>query len=303
MKRILVPCDFSAPSRQAYKFAVTIASASGGEIFVLHTISFLNLYESTFANQPYPLDAIESKKIADNATATFDRMKKMHPSPSNVTVSFFPVQDYLLPAVLTFTEERKIDLIVMGTHGASGMEEFFIGSNTEKVVRFSPVPVIAVRNAPYFGSIRNIVFPNSLELNQTELIAQVKKLQELFDATLHILLVNTPTRFQTDQDAIEAMHEFAKHYSLKHYTVNFRNNPNERDAIIDFVNEINGDMLAMATHGRRGLAHLFNGSLTETVVNHVECPIWTYSLHKKDRPIKSVDQDHALQLPTTARKH
>lgn len=281
MTKVLVPCDFSAPSRQAYKFAVTLASASGGEIFVLHTIAFPFFYESTFGVQPYPLDAIDWKKVVDNASETFERMKKMHPAPSNVNVSFLPVQNYLLPAIRIFTDENKIDLIVMGTHGVSGMEEFFIGSNTEKVVRFSSVPVIALRKAPYFGSIRNIVFPNTLELNQTDLIAHVKKLQELFDATLHILLVNTPMHFQKDQDANEAMHEFAKHYSLKHYTVNFRNNPNERDAIIDFVNEIKADMLAMATHGRRGLAHLFNGSITETVVNHVECPIWTYSLHKK----------------------
>jgi len=280
MKKILVPCDFSVAARQAYKFAIELASTSKGEIFVVHAMAFPVVYESTFGIQPYTLDVFEMKKLEDNAKETFERMKKAHPAPSNVPVTFFPVQDYLLHSIRAFTEEKKIDLIVMGTHGSSGLEEFFIGSNTEKVVRFSAVPVIALRKAPFFSSIKNIVLPNTLELNQTDLIAHVQSLQKFFDATLHILLVNTPIRFKTDQEAKEAIHEFAKHYKLKNYTANFRNDAHEQNGIINFVHEIKADMLAMATHGRKGLAHLFVGSLTEAVVNHVDCPIWTYSTHK-----------------------
>jgi nucleotide-binding universal stress UspA family protein len=94
-------------------------------------------------------------------------------------------------------------------------------------------------------------------------------------------LINTPTRFRKDQEAKEAILEFAKHYKVENYTVNVRNAFDERNGIIDFVHETKADMLAMATHGRRGLAHLFVGSLTENVVNHVDCPIWTYSVHKE----------------------
>ena len=134
MKRILVPCDFSAPARQAYKFAIELATASKGEVFVINTIAIPILYETTFGVQPYPLGALEMQKLEDNAKQAFEKMKKAHPAPSDITVRFFPLDDYLLPGIKVFTEEKKIDLIVMGTNGSSGMEEFFIGSNTETIL-------------------------------------------------------------------------------------------------------------------------------------------------------------------------
>ncbi len=75
---------------------------------------------------------------------------------------------------------------------------------------------------------------------------------------------------------MDLLEEFARHYDLSHYTLNTRNDFSEQDGIINFTHEIKADMIAMGTHGRRGLAHLFMGSVTEDVVNHVDCPIWTF---------------------------
>ena len=281
MKRILVPCDFSKPARQAYKFAINLATASKGEVIVLYNIPTPVIYETTFGIQPFPLNPNDIKELEDNARKAFERMKKAHPAPSNMPISFFALNSEAVDGILKFSKKRKIDLIVMGTHGSSGFEEFMVGSTTEKIVRLSTVPVIALRTAPFFSSIKNIVFPTTLALNQRELIKRIKSLQKFFDAKLHILLVNTPSHFQKDQDAKEALQEFIKFYSLNNYTINFRSNSTEREGILEFVHEINADMLAMGTHGRQGLAHLFTGSITGSVVNHTDCPIWTYRLRKK----------------------
>lgn len=276
MKKILVPCDFSTAARQAYKFAVELANAEEGEVFVLHAITFPIVYETTFGVQPYQLNTEEVRKMTENAKDTFERMQQAHPAPSSVPVTFYTIHDYLLPSIRSFAEQKRIDLIVMGTSGSSGLEEAFIGSNTEKVVRFATIPVIAIRNAPFFSSIRNIVFANTMELNQTELMLRIKKLQKFFNSRLHLLMINTPTQFLRDLDAKRIMETFVNHYQLENYTINFRNNTHVREGILDFVSEIKADMLAMGTHGRRGIAHLFFDSVTESVVNRVECPIWTY---------------------------
>jgi len=105
----------------------------------------------------------------------------------------------------------------------------------------------------------------------------VKRITDLYQPSLN----NTPTRFKRDQEASEAIHGFVNHYYLKNYTANFRNDANKRNGIINFVHEIKADMLAMATHGRKGIAHLFTGSLTEVVVNHMDCLVWTHSIHRK----------------------
>lgn len=281
MKRILVPCDFSAPARQAYKFAINLATASKGEVIVLYNIPTPIIYETTFGIQPYPLDPEAIEELEKNARRAFERLKKVHRAPVNVPVNFFTLNEEMVRGIIKFSKKRKIDLIVMGTHGSSGFEEFMVGSNTEKIVRLSTVPVIALRKAPFFSSIKNIVFPTTLKLNQTELIKRIKSLQKFFNARLHILLINTHRSFRIEQDAKEALQEFVKHYKLTNYTVNFRSSWTERDGIINFAQQTKADMVVMATHGRQGLAHLFTGSITESVVNHIKCPIWTYSLGKQ----------------------
>lgn len=278
MKKILVPSDFSAPSKEAYKFALEIASISKGEIYVIHNIDQPLIYESAFGIHPYAIDSEARKKQGVQATQAFNKIRETFYTPANITVHFQMLYDFILPGIRAFIDEHQIDLVIMGTSGSSGLEEFLIGSNTEKIVRSSPVPVIAVRKASAYGAIQHIVFPSDLELNQSDLVAHVVNLQEFFKAKLHILTVATPSHFRTDQQAQEALSEFARHYRLKNYTLNFRSNFDERDGILNFAKEIQAKMIAIGTHSKKGLKHLVSGSIAESVVNHLECPVWTYSI-------------------------
>ncbi|WP_276370203.1 universal stress protein [Chryseolinea sp. H1M3-3] len=278
MKRILVPCDFSKPSKEAYKFALELAMVSKGEIFVVHAVELPLMYETAFGIQPYPADPELVKKMDAQANDAFQKMKQAYYSPVPIAIHFTLTYDFVLPSLRAFIQENAIDLVVMGTHGSSGLEEFLIGSNTEKVVRFSPVPVLSVRTAKGYGGIQNIVFPSTLALNQTDLVQHVVSLQEFFKAKLHIVFINTPENFKTDEEGRSMLEEYAKHYNLKNYTLNFKNNFSERDGILDFAEDIKADMIAMATHSRKGLKHFFLGSVAESVVNHLDCPVWTYSI-------------------------
>lgn len=283
MKRILVPCDFSKPAIEAYKFAVDLAAASRGEVLVMHAIALPMLTETTFGIQPHPLDTMEFRKLERHSTEAFGRMKKSYPAPKDVQVKFLALEDYLLPGIHHMTEETGIDLIVMGTNGSAGMEEFFVGSNTEKVVRQSRVPVIALRQRPLLKGIKKIVLPTTLEPCQDAFMERVKALQAFFGASIHVLFLNPVTLFSSEREARDAMLEFASHYGLKDFTVNIRHHHSEATGIIDFVHETEGDLLAMGTHGRQGLARLFSGSVTEKVVNHVDCPIWTCNIRKNQK--------------------
>jgi nucleotide-binding universal stress UspA family protein len=117
-------------------------------------------------------------------------------------------------------------------------------------------------------------------LDQVNLVARIKEVQSSFSAKLHLLLVNTPYNMKRTIDETQMMEGYAKHYKLEDYTLNTRNDFHVEDGIINFAHEIKADMIAMGTHGRRGLAHLFMGSVAEEVVNKVDCPIWTCSIKK-----------------------
>jgi K+-sensing histidine kinase KdpD len=124
------------------------------------------------------------------------------------------------------------------------------------------------------------VFPNSLETDQEDLVQHVKVLQDFLKATLHIVWINTPGNFTSDNITMVRLKEFAKRFMLKNYTLNVFNDTFEDSGVINFAHSINADMIAMGTHGRRGLNHVMAGSVAEDVVNHIDCPIWTYTIKK-----------------------
>ncbi|HEY9487066.1 MAG TPA: universal stress protein, partial [Chryseosolibacter sp.] len=147
-------------------------------------------------------------------------------------------------------------------------------------VRRSPVPVLVLKDY-YRRPIKDIVFPNTLDTEKQEkLIEKVKALQAFFKAKVHILYVNTPTNFTADDDTTERLKQFAKQFMFRNYTLNIYNYPFEEEGIIYFTKSIKANMIAMGTHGRKGLAHFLNGSLAEDVVNHADCPIWTFATPK-----------------------
>ncbi len=272
MKRILVPCDFSPTAKEAYTFALNLAGLTDAEVMVVKAIDFPFMYETAYAEVTY-FDPGFLLDLQRDAEQNFVELKKGHKRQDKITLHVS--QGSVTQVIQNAIKNLRADVVVMGTNGSSGFKEYMIGSNTEKIVRFSPVPVIAIRQAVLTASIQNIVVPTTLERNQHELMNKIKELQLLFNAKLHILVVNTPIRMARTEDRQAALADFAKHYDLSNYTVNIRDDYNEEDAILSFTKEIGGDLIAMGTHARKGLAHLFMGSISEDVVNHGSCPIWT----------------------------
>lgn len=278
MKRILIPTDFSDSSQIAFKFALDLAKEANAKLFVVHMIAMPLLPETTFGIQPRPSDPKLLKELKSRAATAFQKMKRNF--PTRIAVSFHSMVDHVVHGIRTFTLQNKIDLIVMSSHGASSMNEFFFGSTAEQIARLSPVPVISIPKQIAFRSIKDIVFPTTLESDQKPLMKDLKELQQFFKAKLHVLLVNTPTHFYSENQAAMELEKFGKHYKLHNYSLNFRSNPLERDGILEFMNEIRGDMIAMPTHGRTGLVRFVKGSITESVLNRTDHPIWTWKLKK-----------------------
>jgi nucleotide-binding universal stress UspA family protein len=272
MKKILVPCDFSGPSIQAFKFAAELASVSKGEIYLLNVMEMPVLHSSLFA----PVIAYEKsflKDIRAKANKNFEKLVDRY--AKKVKVQFFVERGTVAEMVNKFIARKKIDLVIMGTHGTSGFKEFAIGSNTEKVVRSSKVPMMAVRIAPKKAAFENIIFPTNLKLEQKKTVTDIKALQNFFKAKLHILYVNDPANFTRDIFTETKLNEYAKRNQFKNYQIHIYNDIDTENGIINFSSRFKSKLIAMATHGRTGLSHLLSGSVAEDVVNHLDCPIWT----------------------------
>jgi len=273
MKKILVPCDFSDTALQAFRYACEIATVSKGEIYLLNIIELPSIHTSLFV----PAQAYESvflKGIKLKAHRNFEKMKAKWAGKVKVHLSL--EQGSVTTTIKKFVDRKRIDLIVMGTHGSSGIKEYAVGSNTEKIVRASKVPVIAIKKSVSISSIKNLILPIKIEASK-KLTTSVKALQSLLKAQLHLLYVNTPSNFIPDRHTEPKLIEFARQHELKNCSIHIYNDIDEEEGIINFSAKFKNKMIAMATHGRTGINHLMTGSITEDVVNHIDCPIWTIS--------------------------
>jgi len=280
MKNILVPVDFSQPSREAFKVALDIAKRTKGKITMLHVIYLPVIYDTSMGGDTLGYNPILLDQMQKDATKELEKMKEESTGAVdiNIELEFGDV----VGGIKSNIEKFGSDMVIMGSSGMLGIPSFIVGSITEKIVRHSPVPVLAVRERFTLDSVKNIVLPSTLELNQSDFIKEAKKLQEFFKATLHILLINTPGKFMRDADAEEAFREFTRHYSLSNVKTYFRNYKNEDEGVLDFAHGEKMDLIAMGTHARKGLSHLFNGSITEDIVNEITIPMWTCHLKTAD---------------------
>ncbi|MEO9804900.1 MAG: universal stress protein [Reichenbachiella sp.] len=283
MKKILVPYDFSRYATNAMDFAGQIAKSINGEIILLHVIdppmgSSFNTYgEIELEDQTdklYMLKLIEKTEETLNVVATNEKYE------SN-KIDYKVVVGNPFESISKEISDSDVDLIVMGTKGSTGLEEYLLGSNTEKVVRFANCPVLSVPNKVNAESIKNIAFATNLEDDQDFIVKELQMYQHLFGATLHLVWVNT---FQVNQDlemVKNKLNELAERNELTKFEVHIYNAINAERGIMHFAEWQNMDMIALATHGHKGLAHLFIGSIAEDIVNQAKRPVWTYSTHPK----------------------
>jgi nucleotide-binding universal stress UspA family protein len=176
----------------------------------------------------------------------------------------------------TIIAEQKVDLVVMGTRGKTNLESMVIGTNTERVVRHSHCPILTVHKKPTSVDFKNIVYATAMSKDEEVFSRIVKSTQRLYDSTIHLVRINTPGDFQRDKVVKEYMNKFAKSLQLKNFTINIYNDISEEAGILYFADSINADLIAMATHGRTGFAHVLAGSIAEEVVSKASRPVLTF---------------------------
>ena len=178
--------------------------------------------------------------------------------------------------IRTIIAEHKVDLVVMGTVGRTGVDKMLIGSTTEKVIRSSHCPVLTIQKKPVTTDFKNIVYATAMSKDEEVFSRIVKRTQQIYNSTIHLVRINTPGDFQRDYIVKGYMEKFAKTLGLKNCTLNIFNDLSIEEGIIRFADQIDGDLIAMATHGRSGFAHVIAGSVAEEVANVSKRPVLTF---------------------------
>ncbi|MEC4003240.1 universal stress protein [Flavobacterium sp. SUN052] len=274
MKKILIPTDFSETAEYALKVAAQIAKKNNGEIILLHMLELPHQGG----------DAVNSgtdiPEIMFFKNAAISKLEDLMDEEylDGLKVSEIVQFEMAFDGILKISQLNNVDLIVMGSHGASGYKEMFIGSNAEKVVRHSEVPVLIIKKEAETFEVNNFVFASDFSDEVKKPFAKAVEFANKFDATLHLVTVNTPNNFKSTSDAVETMHKFLSGFDVKKVETHIYNETNIEKGILNFANSVNADLIGMSTHGRKGLSHFFNGSISEDLVNHATKPVVTFKI-------------------------
>ena len=141
IRRILFPTDFSERAEAAWEYAQTVASAFNAEIHLLHVLQepVTMLPESALAVAP---PAVNMPELMEAAEQGLDRISQ---STSNSVTNRSVVSGPPAEEIVRYARDAGVDLIVLGTHGRTGLAHVLLGSVAEKIVRKAPCPVLTVR--------------------------------------------------------------------------------------------------------------------------------------------------------------
>ena len=275
MYKILVPVDFSKKSEFAVKMSAQIGKKIKSEIHLLHLVELPSGIVDMGAGSNFSIPA------------SMMYLRKVKEKIIHLTNTFFD-SDHIIKysikfenpfeGIRNYTQKNDINLIVMGSKGVSDFEEMIIGSNTEKVVRTSNIPVVVVKTDNDKFKFNKLVFASNFDDENKAAFVDFLAFSKKFNSQIHLLKINTISNFESSYTTHKKIKDFVKGFNLKRKTITIYNDASVVKGIINFAKEIDADVIALTTHGRSGLSSLFNGSIAKSISKNVLRPVITFKI-------------------------
>ena len=205
--KIIVPTDFSITSHNALITAKKFAKASHGEIQLLHVVELPSVSFSSIGEQEE--DNIEDVFGAELIKKVDEELQALKTAHSDVKLTVFRKIGDAYKKIRDFIIWEKADMVIMGEKGLGDVDELFVGSITDKIIRTAKCPVISVNHHVVTEEFQNILYATDLNEEHPKLLALLMDIQGLFDSTLHLLKVNTKDNFSNDAETVAKLRTLA----------------------------------------------------------------------------------------------
>jgi nucleotide-binding universal stress UspA family protein len=268
IRKILIPTDFSPCAQDAAIVGIEVAKRAGAEVLFLH----LSEKGEMVSHVPRPaLAKAPAALLGYEKNALNELVKKAEKEGVNA----FPmlVMNAGNKTILDYVLPHAVSMIVMGSHGATGIREFIWGSHTQKVVKNARIPVLVVKHVPDQIGFKNILFASEFKEGPRQGIERILDFANLWKAKLHFLYVNTEPELVTEEVATQTLHLFAAQFPGKVATESVAETNDVEFGISQFAHESGADLIAITTHEKSAIWGLFTSSIAEKLVNHQELPL------------------------------
>lgn len=272
MKKILVPLDFSETSENAFVYALEMAKLYKAELVLLHTfelpivdsqvvpLNYTEIYDTIEVANSYHFEQ-EMPKLAAIA--------KEHKG-EDITINHFTMNGDLIYCMKEVVQQEDVDFVVMGTNGASGWFDSFIGTNTSSVIADIEVPVLSVSHDTKFHKMETIGFTTRYTEDDLHALKELLAIAKKMKAQVKCLYVKT---MEADFRG-EAINYWESHFENEENLEFFIIPSEDVEATIeDFIVNQSIDLLAMVAHKKNFFTQLFTTSTTQKMALHSKTPI------------------------------
>ncbi len=276
MKKILVPTDFSPTARLAHRAAARLARQTGAQLVFLHVVEEMGLsqWRAALEAESGSDPAARMARMAEKEMQYLIAADELHDVDCRCCVEYGDPYTHIAEQVV----QQRADMIVMGSDGASGLDEVLVGSTAERVIRLARCPVLTVKEAFDPATVKTLVYATDFNFEQGWVLRHFEAFRRLFDARLYIVQVSTPSHWYTQRTAAEQMHEMSQRHQLQDFSFMLYNDRSFEEGLHHFAEDVGADVIALATQGRTGLARVLHESLTERVANRTRRALWTVSM-------------------------
>ncbi len=286
LNRIFVPTDFSETANLAVRQAVVLAQIYQAELIVLHARL---MYDDDSSRLPEALERLKQEETRI--------LNKMHQSVTHADpatpIRHEIIRGYSAPsAILGYVNQNDFDLVVIGTHGRSGIEQLLLGSVAEKIVRYAPSPVLTVhRKSPVIETYKKIIVPFDFSEHAQRALRTALRVSP-DDAEIHLVYVFEKDAYpemyswnlassidlmpQVQIKAREKMDALLNNLNIGNRQIHkiiMNGTPHKK--IAEYVNSQQAELVIMATQGLVGLDRFLLGSTTERIIRSVNTQILT----------------------------
>ncbi len=267
----LVPTDSSAAAKNAARYAAGLGAEIGARVVLLSVIE-MDTSETVLSNWK-KLEAQMRKTALRDLEKLKGELTSLVGNRAEVTTDLtdgIPMSE----AIARYAAEKKVDLIVMGTKGATGLKKILQGSNTARLMEISPVPLVAIPSKATFTSLKKLVYATDMK-NIAEETRRLARIAEPFKASiliLHCVPEGSPAR--VDRSLEPDLINQAEYGAISYHQVQ---SDQVDEAISRFMNETKADMLVMFTHQRSFFDKLLGKSVTRSMAFQNRVPLLAFN--------------------------
>mgnify|MGYP001820482560 FL=1 len=273
MKNVLIPTDFSENSWNAIKYALNFFRKSTTNFYILHINSLGNLIGT---ETPYisTQEDIEEAFTKPSQKKLEDIKNRIEHLPINTKHHFFTLTDYnfFIESIRNNVDEKKIDCIVMGTKGASGLKKIIIGSNTGDVITKVKCTTLVVPENAEYEVPKEIAFPTDFSFfYPTETLAPITEIAKVHHAAVRILHVNK-RNVELNQDQLHNKQNLEDYFNGFEHSFHFLTNKHIEDAVQCFVESRDIDIIAMVAKNLNYFQKILLSPTVKEIGYHTDVP-------------------------------